>query len=102
MGKIIIWQDICTKFYMNYYPRQRYNLRKNCLDWKAIVYRCHAKWTIKIKIKFFYDFLCYKKCTNKGYHSTEVKGIIAEVNVFLGEIWNFNFKGANPPEKNIL
>ena len=58
MGNLFIWQDIFTKFCIDYFPRQRYNLRRNCLDRITIAYNCHTNWTIGIKCLYGIFCIC--------------------------------------------
>lgn len=44
MENFLIWQDHFTKFRIDYYLRQRYNLRTHCLKRTSIAYNSHTIW----------------------------------------------------------
>ena len=52
MENFHIWQDIFTKFGIDYFLRQQCNLRRNCSDRLTIAYSCHTNWTIGSKILY--------------------------------------------------
>lgn len=52
-----IWQDIFKKLCIDYFPRQIWNLQRNCSDRITISYSCHIYCTIGIE--FLYGKLLY-------------------------------------------
>ena len=66
MENLFVRTDVCTKFVIEYCPRQRCDLRTYCSNRTTIALRCHTNWPIQIKMK---NFLYNKKCTCEGYYS---------------------------------
>ena len=78
MENFWVWRDIFTKFDIDYYPRQRYNLRRNCLDRTTIAHSSHRNWPVKIQIKIvLYPFRPQEIFLRRVYRFG-----VAAVNVF--------------------